>query len=361
MFEKCFQQEQKWLGRLKTWSGVVAEADTTAVPDGLQTGPAAKAGLPSAGLPSASLSSVPGASPLQLAVARSLEALVARPLAGGLYLVATPIGHLGDISLRALTTLASVDRIYCEDTRHSLHLLEHYGLTRPLSPYHEHNGEAVRPRILADLKRGARLALISDAGTPLISDPGYKLVRAAIEAGHAVTALPGASAVLAGLTLSGLPTDSFYFAGFLPAKPGARQKRLAALAAIDATVVLFEAPTRVAASLAEIGVAFPGRPVALARELTKLHETVLRGSAADLVAAVEADGGVKGECVLLIGPPDRHTVVGDDAILDALREALARAPLSAAVRAVADDLGAPRKHVYTLALSLKGSSPGDDL
>jgi 16S rRNA (cytidine1402-2'-O)-methyltransferase len=290
---------------------------------------------------------------LRAAVERELDSLLARPLSAGLYLVATPIGHLGDMSLRAVTTLARVDRIYCEDTRHSLHLLEHYGLSRPLSPYHEHNGELVRPRILADLKRGARLALISDAGTPLISDPGYKLVRAALEAGRTVTALPGPSAVLTSLTLSGLPSDCFHFAGFLPVKPGQRQNRLAALATIDATVIVFEAPTRVAASLADIAAAMPGRTVALARELTKLHETVRRGTPAEIAEAIAADGGVKGECVLLIAPPERHAVVSDDVIVAQLQQALAREPLSTAVKTVADVLGAPRKHVYNLALGLK--------
>lgn len=293
-----------------------------------------------------------GLAGLRLAVARELDSLSARPLTGGLYLIATPIGHLGDITLRALTTLAKVDRIYCEDTRHSLHLLDHYGLTRPLSPYHEHNGEAVRPQILKDLSRGARLALISDAGTPLVSDPGYKLVRAAIDAGHAVTALPGPSAVLASLAVSGLPTDSFHFAGFLPPKPGQRQNRLAALSAIEATVVLFEAPTRVAAALADIAAVMPDRVVALARELTKLHETVLRGTAATVAAAI-GDADVKGECVLLIAPADRRVVVSDAAITARLHQALAVEPLSAAVRSVSEALGAPRKHVYDLALALK--------
>jgi 16S rRNA (cytidine1402-2'-O)-methyltransferase len=294
---------------------------------------------------------------LRQAVTRELDSLIARPLTRGLYLVATPIGHLGDMTLRALTTLASVDRIYCEDTRHSQRLFDHYGLSRPASPYHEHNGEIVRPQILKDLSRGARLALISDAGTPLISDPGYKLVRAAIEAGHPVTALPGPSAVLAGLAVAGLPTDSFHFAGFLPPKPGQRQNRLAALSAIEATVVVFEAPTRVVATLADVAAAMPDRMVAVARELTKLHETVLRGTAA-AVAAEIGTTEVKGECVLLIAPAVGRAVVTDADITARLVQALAVEPLSAAVRTVADALGTPKKHVYDLALALKsGRTP----
>lgn len=289
---------------------------------------------------------------LTAAISHEVASLAARPLTRGLYLVATPIGHLGDMTLRALTTLAAVDSILCEDTRHSLKLLSHYGIDRPLLPYHEHNADAVRPRILANLAKGARLALISDAGTPLVSDPGYKLVRSALEAGHAVTALPGASAVLAALTVSGLPTDSFHFAGFLPPRSGARRNRLQALAQVPGTVILFEAPTRVADTLADIAAVLPGRHVCLARELTKLHETLRRGPPLEVAAAFEADGA-KGECVLLLAPASRLATVDDEMIIETLVPLLAQGPLSEAVRTVSTSLTVPRSRVYDLALTLK--------
>ena len=181
-----------------------------------------------------------------------------RPRAG-LYLVATPIGNLGDITLRALELLASADVIACEDTRVTRKLTERYGIDTPLTPYHEHNAAQARPKLLARLAAGQTVALVSDAGTPLISDPGYKLVRAVCEAGHTVTVLPGASAVLAALSIAGLPTDRFFFEGFLPAKQAARQKRIAALANIPATLVLFESGSRVAAMLADLAAAFGNR------------------------------------------------------------------------------------------------------
>src|SRR5262245_1999549 len=172
--------------------------------------------------------------------AEELGALLARPLPAGLYLVATPIGNLGDITLRALATLARADALYCEDTRHSGALLAHFSILRPSRPYHEHNAQRERPRILAELAAGKSVALISDAGTPLVSDPGYKLVREALAAGHRVASLPGPSATLAALTSTGLPTDTFLFAGFLPARQGARRARLAGFKAVPATLVLFE-------------------------------------------------------------------------------------------------------------------------
>src|SRR5262252_2413407 len=197
--------------------------------------------------------------------------------APGLYLVATPIGNLGDITLRALELLAGVDVIACEDTRVTRKLTERYGITTPLTPYHEHNATEARPRLLARLADGEAVALVSDAGTPLISDPGYKLVRAACEAGHAVTALPGPSSVLAALSVAGLPTDRFFFEGFLPAKQAPRQKRVAELANIPATLVLFESGSRLAATLTDLAATFGKRAAATCRELTKLHEEVRRG------------------------------------------------------------------------------------
>ena len=211
--------------------------------------------------------------------------LLTEPLAPGLYLVATPIGNLADITLRALSVLARADVVYCEDTRHSLTLTAHFGITTHLSPYHEHNAVRERPKILAALAGGRRVALISDAGTPLISDPGYKLVRDAIDAGHRVESLPGPSAALTALTSSGLPTDAFFFAGFLPARSAARRTRAEELKAVPSTLVFFEAPSRVAESLADLAAVLGPRPAAIARELTKRFETITRGTLTELAAA----------------------------------------------------------------------------
>src|ERR1700761_881288 len=197
--------------------------------------------------------------------------------AAGLHLVATPIGNLGDITLRALETLAGVDAIACEDTRITRRLTERYGIAAELTPYHEHNAATARPKILARLAEGASIALVSDAGTPLISDPGFKLVREACSAGHAVTALPGPSSVLTALAVATLPTDRFFFEGFLPAKETARRTRLSELARIDATLVLFESGNRVQDTLADLSEIMGAREAAICRELTKLHEEVTRG------------------------------------------------------------------------------------
>src|SRR5262249_28810132 len=202
----------------------------------------------------------------------------APPLPTGLYLVATPIGNLRDVTVRALEVLAAADLIACEDTRVTRKLLDGYGITTPLSSYHEHNAAQARPRLLARLGEGAAIALVSDAGTPLVSDPGYKLVREARAAGASVTAVPGASAVLAALTLSGLPSDRFFFEGFLPAKETARRARIGELKRIPATLVLFETGARIAASLADLAAGFGPREAVVCRELTKLHEEVRRGN-----------------------------------------------------------------------------------
>src|SRR5262249_26367290 len=197
-------------------------------------------------------------------------------LPGGLYVVATPIGNLGDITLRALETLAGCDMIACEDSRVTRKLTERFLIATPLSPYHEHNAETARPKLLERLKEGAAIALVSDAGTPLISDPGFKLVREAATAGFPITPVPGASAVLAALTVAGLPTDRFHFEGFLPVKQGARRARLKELARIDATLVLFEGGSRIVESLADLAAVMGERDGAVCRELTKLHEDVRR-------------------------------------------------------------------------------------
>src|SRR5499427_4131194 len=204
------------------------------------------------------------------------HATVAPPLPAGLYLVATPIGNLRDITVRALEVLAAADLIACEDTRVTRKLLDRYGIATPLTPYHEHNAAEVRPKLIARLADGAAMALVSDAGTPLVSDPGYKLVREARTAGASVTALPGASAALAALTLSGLPTDRFLFEGFLPAKEGARRARINELKRIPATLVLFESGARLAAALADLAAELGPRQAAICRELTKLYEEVRR-------------------------------------------------------------------------------------
>lgn len=292
--------------------------------------------------------------PFALLMARAgsvLAAECARPLAGGLYLVSTPIGHLADVTLRALAVLARADVVYCEDTRHSRVLADHYGLTVPLKSYHEHNAAAVRPDVLAALAEGRRVALVSDAGTPLVSDPGYKLVRAAIEAGHGVVAIPGPSAVLAALTAAGLPTDAFHFAGFLPPKPAARRARLGELAPVAATLVLFEAPSRLAGSLADIAAVLGPREVGVARELTKLHEEIRRGSA-DALAREFAAGPPRGEIVILVAPPI-EAAPDDAAVRRRLEIALGDMSVRDAADAVALALGIGRSRVYELALEIK--------
>jgi 16S rRNA (cytidine1402-2'-O)-methyltransferase len=283
-------------------------------------------------------------------------ALLAEPLPAGLYLVATPIGNLGDITLRALATLARADVIYCEDTRHSGTLLAHFAIARPTRPYHEHNAQRERPRILAELAAGKAVALISDAGTPLVSDPGYKLVREAVAGGHRVVSLPGPSAPLAALTSAGLATDTFLFAGFLPAKAGARRARLAELAAVPATLVLFEAPQRLGESLQDMAEVLGARHAAVARELTKLHEEVRRGSLADL-AQWAAGTRPKGEMVVLVGPPQPQ-VVTDEVIAAKLTPMLPVMSLSDAARAAADDLGVAKARVYDIGIALKRRSEG---
>lgn len=290
--------------------------------------------------------------------AAEIERLAGGPLAPGLYLVATPIGNLADITVRALAVLTAADIVYCEDTRHSRTLVSHYAIPTPTRSYHEHNAEAERPRILERLASGARVALISDAGTPLVSDPGHKLVRAALEAGHRVHAVPGPSAVLAALTGAGLPSQSFLFAGFLPARTAARRTRLAELGAAAATLVLFEAPSRLADTLADARDVLGERPAAVARELTKLHEETVRGTLAELAARF-AGHPVKGEVVLLIAPSSRGPVE-DAEIARHLTAALARTGLNDAAKTVAAALGVPKARVYAIGLGLKGAAGSRD-
>ena len=225
----------------------------------------------------------------------------AEPLTPGLYVVATPIGNLKDVSFRALNVLAAADAVLAEDTRVTKTLLAHYGITTPLVAYHEHSNEAVRERMIHRLREGQALALVSDAGTPLVSDPGYKLVQAAIAEGLPVTPIPGPSAILTALVVSGLPTDRFFFEGFLPPRSAARRARLSVIAAIPGTLMLFEAPHRLPEMLADAAAVLGDRPAVVARELTKLFETVRRGTLGDLAAQFAADGPPKGEIVVLIG------------------------------------------------------------
>ena len=268
-------------------------------------------------------------------------------------MVATPIGHLGDITLRALATIAAADLVLCEDTRVTRKLLDRYGLAPPLLAYHDHNAAEVRPRILQRLAQGAAVALVSDAGTPLISDPGYKLVAAAIEAGNRVYPVPGASALLAALVAAGLPTDRFYFEGFLPSKTGQRRNRIAELGEIPATLVLYETGPRLAESLADLANGLGARSAAVCRELTKVFEEVRRGPLEDLAVHFAKAGAPKGEIVLVIAPPDDTARAVSSEELDArLKRALARGSLKDAVAEVSGETGLKRREVYARALVL---------
>ncbi|MCI0431087.1 MAG: 16S rRNA (cytidine(1402)-2'-O)-methyltransferase [Rhodospirillales bacterium] len=253
--------------------------------------------------------------------------------------------------------LRQADCIACEDTRVTGGLMARHGIATPLLAYHEHNAARMRPLLLERLRRGETIALVSDAGTPLISDPGYKLVRAAVEAGIPVTTLPGASAALAALVLSGLPTDRFFFAGFLPPRVAARRSELVALANIPATLIFFESAGRLADSLADMAAVLGAREAAVARELTKLYEEVRRGTVAELAEHYAAAAPPKGEIVIVMGPPAAAVEASDAAIDDALRTALASESLRDAVAAVAAALGAPRRRVYARALAIAGSKP----
>lgn len=272
----------------------------------------------------------------------------------GLYVTATPIGNLGDITYRAVKTLKAADLILCEDTRRTAKLCTAYGVETPRTAYHEHNAARMRPGIVKKLQGGAAICLVSDAGTPLISDPGYKLVRAAREAGVAVYPVPGPSAAIAALSAAGAPSDNFFFAGFLPTKEKARNHALQALARINATLVFYETGPRLAAGLAAMADAFGDRRAVAAREITKLHEDFRE----DVLSALSdhyAAHPAKGEIVVLVFPPAERRSA--DADLDAyLRAALAETSVREAAAAAALDLGVPRKEAYARALVLKGSS-----
>ena len=271
-------------------------------------------------------------------------------LAPGLYIVATPIGNLGDVTARAAETLCSVDRILAEDKRVTAKLLAHLGAKAPMTAYHDHSDDALRDRIIAEASVKA-IALVSDAGTPLISDPGYKLVRAARAAGVAVHTLPGPCAAIAALTLAGLPTDRFLFMGFLPAKAKARGESIAEVAALRASLVLYESGPRLGDSLAALAQGLGDRPAAVIREITKLHEECVTGSLADL-AERYAEAPPRGEIVVVIGPPPERAEASADDLDAALAEALTRLSPSRAAAEVASTLGVPKKRAYARALEL---------
>jgi 16S rRNA (cytidine1402-2'-O)-methyltransferase len=282
--------------------------------------------------------------------------------APGLHLVATPIGNLGDITLRALETLAGVDIVACEDTRITRRLMERFSISASLMQYHEHNAAVARPKILEKLAQGASIALVSDAGTPLISDPGFKLVREVSAAGFGVVALPGPSSVLAALSVAALPTDRFFFEGFLPPKQTARRARLAELARIDATLVMFESGARVQDSLQDLAGIMGEREAAICREMTKLHEEVRRATVSEL-AAVADDLETRGEFVLVIGPPAADAGMNDSALDELLRTSLARGSVKDAVAHAVEISGRARREIYARALELSKDDParsGDD-
>ena len=279
---------------------------------------------------------------------------------GTLTLVATPIGNLGDFTPRAAEALAGADIIACEDTRTTRKLLRLTGTatTARMVPYHDHNGAEIRPWLLEQLEAGRQVALVSDAGTPLVSDPGYKLVAACREHGISVVAAPGASAVLAALTVSGLPSDRFMFAGFLPAAEGARRSQITELAELSATTIWFETPARIVRSLTDMADILGPRDAVIARELTKLHEEVMHGTLDELAARLASGLALKGEIVLLVAGRSRDDNVMDDTQLAAmLRAELQGQRLRDAVKSVVEMTGLPRNRVYRLALDLTGDGP----
>ncbi|MDF2812268.1 MAG: rsmI [Microvirga sp.] len=277
-----------------------------------------------------------------------------QPLPPGLYVVATPIGNLKDVSFRGLSTLAAADAVLAEDTRVTKTLLAHYGITTPLVAYHEHSNDAVRDRMVHRIREGQALALVSDAGTPLVSDPGYKLVQAAIQEGLPVTPIPGPSAILTALVVSGLPTDRFFFEGFLPPKSAARRARLAEIGTIPGTLMLFEGPHRLPEMLADAAAVLGDRQAVVARELTKMFETIRRGSLPELAATFAAEGPPKGEIVVLIGEATKAMqAVEVDAALDSkLEAALKNHSIKDAAAIVADELDMPKREIYARALVL---------
>ena len=283
----------------------------------------------------------------------------AEPIRPGLHVVATPIGNLRDISFRALATLAAADAVIAEDTRVTKTLLAHYGISTPLVTYHEHNAAVMRPHLIARLESGAALALVSDAGTPLVSDPGFKLVADAVAAGINVVSGPGASAVLAALVVAGLPTDRFFFEGFLPPRSAARRQRIAELSTIPGTLVFFESPRRLAEVLEDLHAVLGARDAAIARELTKHYETVRRGTLAELATALAGEDPPKGEIVLLVAPPgDAVSGITPEDVDARLRKALETLSVKDATAVVAAETGQPRRQVYARAVEIAAEGRG---
>lgn len=271
----------------------------------------------------------------------------------GLFIIATPIGNMEDITLRALETLRRADVIACEDTRITARLAQRHTIKTPLFSYHDHNAERVRPALMRRLKNGESVALVSDAGTPLISDPGFGLVRACIKAGVPVTTLPGASSVLAALTLSGLPTDRFLFSGFLPSRTAGRRKTLAGLADVAATLVIMESAKRLAASLADMAQVLGPRDAAVLREMTKMYEEARHGTLPDLARHYAEAGAPKGEVTIVIAPPPEKAPLSDDALDQAIMDALKTLSVRDAAARVAEDTGTAKRRIYARALELK--------
>lgn len=284
----------------------------------------------------------------------------APPLDPGLYIVATPIGHLDDITLRALKTLAAAHVVFCEDTRVTRVLLDRYGIRTKTSSYHEHNAVRQRPKILERLAAGEAVALVSDAGTPLVSDPGFRLVEEVAAAGHRVFPIPGASALTASLMAAGLPTDTVVFLGFLPSKSGPRRRRLETFSRQPASLVFYESPNRLALSLVEAAeICGSERPAAVCRELTKRFETISRGTLGSLCATYPPDTKIKGEIAVVISPPEAEAASEADAE-DLLKAALTRLPAGKAAAEVARITGRDRQELFRLALSFKEPAPGKD-
>lgn len=273
----------------------------------------------------------------------------------GLYVVATPIGNLQDITIRAIEILKNAKAIYCEDSRQSGKLLTHFGITTSLASYHEHNAEKVRPLLLEKLESGQAIALISDAGTPLISDPGYKLVSLCHDRGIKVYTIPGPSAPIAALSASGLPSDHFYFGGFLPTKEGERQHVLEDAIHITHTLIYFETPNRLLSTLKDIRTIMGDRTICVARELTKTFETIIRGKVSELLAYYQTEGVLKGEIVLLIHGADKKVETLDKPTEFLLKELITHVPLKQACSLIADVTGIGKKILYNKALELKGT------
>jgi 16S rRNA (cytidine1402-2'-O)-methyltransferase len=269
------------------------------------------------------------------------------PMAGTLYIVATPIGNLEDLSFRAVRVLREAGRIACEDTRHTRRLLDHYGVEKPLLSYHEHNEKERTEELLRELEAGRSVALVSDAGTPLIADPGYRIVRAARERGIPVSPIPGPSAIMAALSAGGLATDAFLFGGFLPAKAGARKRALEMWQSLEATLVFYEAPHRVVESLRNIAEVAGDRRVVVARELTKIHEEFLDGTAASIADALEARPAIKGEFTIMVARAE-SSAQRDPAGIEAEVAALVAGgtPRMDALKAVARRYGLSKREVY---------------